>query len=170
MNLSCDWDRCKGREPGVRLPMRRFSCPRRFALRGGCDRERPPSVNRFRRRRAPFSRRDVLERFRAKWVPVRVKKTRQNKRLEPPFRFNRNGKSSRARCRFSPNSSRFRAAGYLGGGVSWWQEVSVARGLAPLVYPSPWGLDPRSGRSGAIAMRRRVGLAKIAQSEIVDGA
>ncbi len=35
------------------------------------------------------------ERFRAKWVPVRVKKTRQNKNLEPPFRFNRNGKSSR---------------------------------------------------------------------------
>jgi hypothetical protein len=24
-----------------------------------------------------------LERFRAKWTPVRVKKTRQNKRLEP---------------------------------------------------------------------------------------
>ena len=28
------------------------------------------------------------------WVPVRVKKTRQNKMLEPPFRFNRNGGSS----------------------------------------------------------------------------
>jgi len=26
-----------------------------------------------------------LERFRAKWIPVRVKKTRQNKRLEPRF-------------------------------------------------------------------------------------
>jgi hypothetical protein len=26
-----------------------------------------------------------LERFRAKWVPVRVKKTRQNKKLEPWF-------------------------------------------------------------------------------------
>ncbi|MCA6105736.1 hypothetical protein [Bradyrhizobium cenepequi] len=25
---------------------------------------------------------DLLERFRAKWVPVRVKKTRQNKKLE----------------------------------------------------------------------------------------
>jgi hypothetical protein len=25
----------------------------------------------------------VLERFRAKWIPVRVKKTRQIKRLEP---------------------------------------------------------------------------------------
>jgi hypothetical protein len=36
-----------------------------------------------------------LERFRAKWAPVRVKKTRQNKKLEPPFRFNRNGKGSR---------------------------------------------------------------------------
>jgi hypothetical protein len=27
----------------------------------------------------------VLERFRAKWIPVRVKKTRQNKTLEPGF-------------------------------------------------------------------------------------
>src|SRR6266481_6874453 len=51
----------------------------------------------------------LLERFRAKWVPVRVKKTRQNKRLEPPFRFNRNGKGSGAqlerngdRADFSP--------------------------------------------------------------------
>jgi len=26
---------------------------------------------------------DILERFRAKWVPVRVTKTRQNKRLKP---------------------------------------------------------------------------------------
>jgi hypothetical protein len=26
---------------------------------------------------------DALERFRAKWIPVRVKKTRQNKNLEP---------------------------------------------------------------------------------------
>src|SRR5580692_989507 len=26
---------------------------------------------------------DKLERFRAKWIPVRVKKTRQNKNLEP---------------------------------------------------------------------------------------
>jgi hypothetical protein len=33
------------------------------------------------------------ERFRAKWIPVRMKKTRQNKKLEPPFRFNRNGSS-----------------------------------------------------------------------------
>jgi len=28
-------------------------------------------------------RRDVLERFQAKWAPVRMKKTRQNKKLEP---------------------------------------------------------------------------------------
>src|SRR4029077_6030036 len=42
----------------------------------------------------------TLERFPAKWVPVRVKKTRQSKGLEPPFRFNRNGKGSRQRvCR-----------------------------------------------------------------------
>jgi hypothetical protein len=44
---------------------------------------------------------ELLERFRAKacpgpdpgWIPVRVKKTRQNKKLEPPFRFNRSGKA-----------------------------------------------------------------------------
>jgi hypothetical protein len=35
-----------------------------------------------------------LKRFQAKWMPVRVKKTRQNKQIEPPFRFNRNGKGS----------------------------------------------------------------------------
>src|SRR5882724_4540573 len=43
-----------------------------------------------------------LDRFPAKacpaldagWMPVRVKKTRQNKEIEPPFRFNRNGKGS----------------------------------------------------------------------------
>ena len=35
----------------------------------------------------------LLERFPAKWMPVRVKKTRQNKEVEPPFRFNRNGKA-----------------------------------------------------------------------------
>ena len=29
--------------------------------------------------------RDALERFRAKWIPVRVRKTRQNKNLEPRF-------------------------------------------------------------------------------------
>jgi hypothetical protein len=34
------------------------------------------------------------ERFPAKWGPVRVKKTRQNKELEHPLRFNRNGKGS----------------------------------------------------------------------------
>jgi uncharacterized iron-regulated membrane protein len=34
------------------------------------------------------------ERFPAKWIPVRVKKTRQYKKIEPPFRFNRNGKDS----------------------------------------------------------------------------
>ena len=27
------------------------------------------------------------------WLPVRVKETRQNKKLETPFRFNRNGGS-----------------------------------------------------------------------------
>jgi len=36
---------------------------------------------RFIRRR--FYLKSLLERFRAKWTPVRVKKTRQNKKLEP---------------------------------------------------------------------------------------
>jgi hypothetical protein len=35
-----------------------------------------------------------VERFRAKRVPVRVKKNAQNKGLELPFRFDRNGKGS----------------------------------------------------------------------------
>jgi len=43
----------------------------------------------------------TLERFPAKacpgldpgWIPVRVKKTRQDKEIELPFRFNRNGKA-----------------------------------------------------------------------------
>src|ERR1700682_5324395 len=40
-----------------------------------------------------------LERFQEKWSPVRVKKTRQIEILEPPFRFDRNGKgSSHAAC------------------------------------------------------------------------
>jgi hypothetical protein len=38
-------------------------------------------------------------------MPVRVKKTRQNKKIEPPFRFNRNGKGSR------PADRTFRAGG-----------------------------------------------------------
>src|SRR6266513_2899005 len=33
-----------------------------------------------------------LERFRAKWRPVRVKKTRQNQESRAPYRFYRNGK------------------------------------------------------------------------------
>jgi hypothetical protein len=37
---------------------------------------------------------ESLERFPAKWAPVRVKKTRQNEKPEPPFRFNRNGTGS----------------------------------------------------------------------------
>ena len=36
----------------------------------------------------------IRTRFPEKWGPVRVKKTRQNKEIEPPFRFNRNGKGS----------------------------------------------------------------------------
>jgi hypothetical protein len=43
--------------------------------------------------------RTPLEHFRAKWKPVRVKKPRQTKEIEPPFRFHRNGKGSSARHR-----------------------------------------------------------------------
>jgi hypothetical protein len=55
-----------------------------------------------------------LERFPAKWMPVRVKKTRQNKEIEPPFRFNRNGKGSSAKMRRPGNTgekSREQSAG-----------------------------------------------------------
>src|ERR1700726_5321605 len=45
-------------------------------LKAGNDRSPP-----FSQQRTLSGRR--LERFRAKWIPVRVKKTRQNKRLEP---------------------------------------------------------------------------------------
>jgi hypothetical protein len=37
------------------------------------------------RGRQKASVRDLQKRFRAKWKPVRVKKTRQNKRLEARF-------------------------------------------------------------------------------------
>src|SRR6202047_2292083 len=46
-----------------------------------------------------------LERFHAKWMPGRVKKTRQNKEIEPPFRFNRNGGSSQTGRMWPPNRS-----------------------------------------------------------------
>jgi hypothetical protein len=45
-----------------------------------------------------------LERFPAKWIPVRVKKTRQNKDARAPFGFNRNGKGSRQADRHVPIS------------------------------------------------------------------
>src|SRR6266404_1329910 len=39
-------------------------------------------------------------------MPVRVKKTRQNKEIEPPFRFNRNGKALDRICPVSVPFSR----------------------------------------------------------------
>src|SRR5206468_4988193 len=48
------------------------------------------------RRRRRARGRGVLKRFPAKWTPVRVKKARQIKNPEPPFRFHRNGKGSEA--------------------------------------------------------------------------
>ncbi len=39
-----------------------------------------------------------LERFRAKWIPVRVKKTRQNKNLEPGSNSIRTGKALACGC------------------------------------------------------------------------
>jgi hypothetical protein len=41
----------------------------------------------------------ALERFRAKWIPVRVKKTRQNESLEPGSDSIRPGRVSRLRRR-----------------------------------------------------------------------
>jgi hypothetical protein len=50
----------------------------------------------------------VLERFRAKWIPVRVKKTRQNKRLEPGSDSIRTGKALVQRIAVSANIGRMR--------------------------------------------------------------
>jgi len=64
-------------------------------------------AHRWRSRACAPSRR--IERFPAKWIPVRVKKTRQNKELGPPFRYNRNGKgSSRESVRCGHPSRRLR--------------------------------------------------------------
>src|ERR1700760_3858921 len=46
-----------------------------------------------------------LERFRAKWIPVRVKKTRQNKKLEP--RSDSIGTDKGSRSRISVGHLRF---------------------------------------------------------------
>jgi hypothetical protein len=51
-----------------------------IAKRYGSAEEMPQG---FLRRPIWRSRSRRIERFRAKWTPVRVKKTRQNKRLEP---------------------------------------------------------------------------------------
>src|ERR1700730_6533246 len=53
-----------------------------------------PDAGLTSRERLPAKARPALV---AGWVPVRVKKTRQNKQTEPPFRFNRNGKGTSAR-------------------------------------------------------------------------
>src|ERR1700680_2220241 len=91
------WTRhSKGPKPLRRTPM--SNSPAR--------RERPPVLNPLNRRiRTRMSggvgggSREVSPypdfqpaRFPAKWMPVGVKKTRRNQEIEPPFRFNRNGK------------------------------------------------------------------------------
>ena len=59
----------------------------------------------------PCVSRKSLERFRAKWAPVRVKKTRQNKRLEPGFdsikaeRFSAIGKRNQRICAIRKSSA-----------------------------------------------------------------
>ena len=53
-----------------------------------------PAVEHGPKRSPKAKKRARLERFPAKWIPVRVKKTHQNKEIERPFGFNRNGKSS----------------------------------------------------------------------------
>jgi hypothetical protein len=50
-----------------------------------------------------------LERFPAKWIPVRVKKTRQNRKES--LRFNRKGKGSGLACEESKCSDRDEACG-----------------------------------------------------------
>ena len=65
----------------VRRTGSRSSCSAAPESRNG-DRRR--SRRRITRRSTSFGRSpQSLERFRAKWTPVRVKKTRQNKKLEP---------------------------------------------------------------------------------------
>jgi hypothetical protein len=61
----------------------RFACPFRPAKSGFLT-PRPPGVAAGFRWKWQTVK-DLLERFRAKWRPVRVKKTRQNKNLEPRF-------------------------------------------------------------------------------------
>jgi hypothetical protein len=48
-----------------------------------CSVSGPPEILRSPLQIDAVARAKPLERFRAKWVPVRVKKTRQNKNLEP---------------------------------------------------------------------------------------
>jgi hypothetical protein len=76
------------------------------------DRGRPPGSRRVLQHRVRPNRRhqieivDQLERFRAKWKPVRVKKTRQKKEVErSPRRFNNGARLRSARPRWRPSGS-----------------------------------------------------------------
>jgi hypothetical protein len=60
------------------------SCSAAFSCALGRDIEKPDKIMRRKRSGCRCSKR-ALERFQAKWKPVRVKKTRQIKNLEPRF-------------------------------------------------------------------------------------
>ena len=80
------------------------------------------------------------------WVPVRVKKTRLNKRLEPPFRFNRNDKALERRSL----SSLLRRKGLI-----WMGRVRVMQHqgkLVQLLVAKAFGLDRLHGRQHIVAV------------------
>ena len=61
------------------------------------------------RRKVLTTNRSPLERFRAKWIPVRVKKTRQNKKLEPGSDSIRTGKALAPQKALAAESARYDA-------------------------------------------------------------
>ncbi len=81
-----------------------------------------------------------LERFRAKRVQVRVKKTRQNKKLEPGFDSIKGGKAL-ARLLFVEKCREHHTG--TAGGVYQWSSIGDARAF----YTEPWldGIVERYG-------------------------
>ncbi len=84
----------------------------------------------------------ALERFPAKWIPVRVKKTRQNKKLELRSDSIRNGNGSSAGAGM-PVRPRPRTAGTSHAG--WW--LRSARSAARLLRNAPGPFKARSPAS-----------------------
>src|SRR6185436_11703010 len=84
--LSVAFARCRGAVAGAgRRPLVRRTQPegRRLPRRGAVIHAPAGAYREWLSRACHHEPRSALERFRAKWAPVRVKKTRQNKNLEP---------------------------------------------------------------------------------------